>query len=134
MWVSIIYDIRGSLGSSVSIVTSYGLNDWGPLRAEKILFSSPPHADRLCGRPNLLSKGYGGGVKRPRPQADHSSSSSVWLKMRGAIPTLSHTSSRCGAWLSTGVILYLLCRPTYLHLVPRSKIRGSIPPLPNTPS
>jgi hypothetical protein len=37
------------------------------------------------------------GVKRPQPEADHSSASGVEVKNSGAMPPLSHTSSWGGA-------------------------------------
>jgi hypothetical protein len=45
------------------------------------------------------------GVNRPRREADHSSPSSAEVKMCGAIPPLSNTSSRRGAQWSTGTTL-----------------------------
>jgi len=48
------------------------------------------------------------GVKWPGREADHSPSLVPRLQMvDGAIPPLSHTSSWCGTWLSTGTTLPL---------------------------
>jgi len=51
----------GGKGSSVSIVTSYGLDDQVRLPAETgISFPSLPRPELLCDTPNLLSNGYWG--------------------------------------------------------------------------
>jgi hypothetical protein len=57
--------IRRSRGSSVSIVTDYGLDDRGsiPDRGRGFLFQSL-RPDRLWGPPSLLSNGYRGPFPR----------------------------------------------------------------------
>jgi hypothetical protein len=78
----------GSVCSSVGIATGYGLDDWWvgvrvPVGSR--IFSSSRRPDRLCGSPNLLSKGYRGsfpGIKRSGLEADHSPPTSAEIKKK----------------------------------------------------
>jgi hypothetical protein len=76
---------NSGLGSSVSIVTGYGLDGGGEI------FRTCP--DRPWGPPSLLCNGYRvfpGGRKRPRRDADLSPTSSAEVyKQSRAIPLLS---------------------------------------------
>jgi hypothetical protein len=56
--------------------TSWMIGVSSPGRGWKF-FSSPPHPDRLCGPPSLLSRGSSLGLKRPGHEGDHSSPSSA---------------------------------------------------------
>jgi hypothetical protein len=66
--ILVTYLMRISRGSSVSIVSGYGLDDraievWSPAEV-KWLFLYPLCPDRLWGPPSLLSNGYGGSFPR----------------------------------------------------------------------
>jgi hypothetical protein len=80
-----IYHLLRSRGSSVSIVTDYGLNDRSsiPDRGRGFFFQSL-RPDRLWGPPSLLSNGYQGSFPRvkarPGRDADHSPPSSTEVK------------------------------------------------------
>jgi hypothetical protein len=75
----------GSRGSSVSIVTGYGLDNWGSVpNRGRVFFFQSLRPDRLWGPLSLLSNGYWGsfprGKARLRSDADHSPPSSAKVK------------------------------------------------------
>jgi len=86
-----------------------------------MIISVPKRPGRPWSPPSLLSNGYGGGggsfpeIKQPGRKSNHSPSSSAEVKMRRAIPPVTHTSSWHGTCLSTGavLILYAACWSFY---------------------
>jgi len=74
-------------------------------------FCSPPRPDQLWCSPSLLSNGYRGLFPRGKsgrgPKLTTHLHPVPKLRMRGAIPPLSNTSSWCGSQLSTGITLLL---------------------------
>jgi hypothetical protein len=79
----------------------YELEDRGSISgSRKRFFSYPQRPGRLWPSTSLLRNGYLGlflEVKRPGHEFDHSSPSSVFFKIGGAIPPLPHSSSWRGA-------------------------------------
>jgi hypothetical protein len=79
-----------SRGSSVDVVTGYGLHGRVLIPGSGKIFFSPLHPDRLRGTPCLVSSVYGAlfptGVKRPGREADNSPPSSAEVKNVGAPP------------------------------------------------
>jgi hypothetical protein len=74
------------LGSTVSIMSNYGLDNRGSIRDRgREFFFSPLHPDQLWGPPSHLYNGYGGGSflrdkAWPGCDADHSTPSSAEVK------------------------------------------------------
>jgi hypothetical protein len=98
----VLTSLPGSRGSSVDIVTDYGLDSWGLISGRgKRLFSSPQRPELLSGPTSLLSNGYQGlfspGVKRSGREGDHSPLCNVEVKNDGAVLLLSLSSSRLSA-------------------------------------
>jgi hypothetical protein len=74
-----------SRGSSGSIASDYGLDDWGSIPGRgRGFFLWPLHPDQLWGPPSLCTVGTGGpfpgGKSRPGRDADHSTPFSAEFK------------------------------------------------------
>jgi len=85
------------------------------------LFSSPPCPDWLWYHPDSYPVGTRGSfprVKLPGHEADTDFNLVLRIRMCRAIPLLPHTSSWCGAYLSTGYIFMLwnFVKPGHLYL------------------
>jgi hypothetical protein len=82
-----------SLDSSVGTATGYSLDI--PSSFSTVQDFSLLHSDRRWGPLSLqcVPGALSSGIKRPGPEADHSSPSNAEVKKRGAIPPLLHTFS-----------------------------------------
>jgi hypothetical protein len=98
-------EVDVSRDSVIGIASSYGLDDqeFGVLVPVGLrIFSSPSRSGRLWGPPNFLSNRYRGicstGVKRQRPETDHSPPTSTVVKKMW-------TYTPIPPYLSTGINL-----------------------------